>query len=608
MQLYNVILIYLLIGVILNYIFRINFSILSCGIFAWVGKDIKFFRKDLFNILGMYNDSRGGDACGLYYDDNWYKGIGADSKYEKLIVKHNLHNTLKLKKYPLIIGHDRKMSVGHTGIENAQPVVLVTYDTEELLYIHAHNGTISNFRDLAKKYKIDLAVGESDSIAMAKLLDTVGWDVLEEYEGTGAFVMHKKSEPDVLYAFHGRSKQTEYAVAIDERPLAFITFPGKGTYISSDIDHLRNLSIPDKEILPKEFKYNVLYQLQGDSVIELQEIDRSKINIKTSFGKPDVKLGGISKSPLSYGDETVKRAIRYYEGLFRLEDKPAHGVYKVDAWGWPVTHIKYDSEKHYELCFIYGILMRNRESFEKIIEVLRKEVILDAVEFYDSKNWNKIDAIQKLKACALFPFWRYDEEIRFPGFVRPTAWVNTFKNAGHYYFDGVFKPLFANEEYRIFSGEINSVMKFSYLHSITDFIKRRDYAYDVYDFSETTDEDLVDIKNKINGIDKKLIMIPPVIKLDNKKKIGCDKCNAWRSNPKLCESCISDNDHDMDAAYKEYEEQIGAQVIHDSFKVVLDSIDDSIDTYESIAIDLKDDEIEDVIDDFRKIQTKLTKY
>lgn len=609
MQLYNIIIIYLLIGVIINYIFKTNFSILSCGIFAWVGKDIKFFRKDLFNILGMYNDSRGGDACGIYYDDNWYKGVGNDAKYEKLVVKHNLHNTLKLKKYPIIIGHDRKMSVGHTGIDNAQPVVLVPYDSDDILYVHAHNGTITNFRALAKKYNVEVLVGESDSIVMAKLIDTAGWDVLSEYEGSAALVMYKKSEPNVIYAFHGRSKSTEYAVVADERPLAFLTFPGKGTYISSDIDHLRNLSIPDKNILPFEFKYNIVYKLEGDLVTEFHSVDRSAINAKFPVVVVNNRSSITPKSPLSYGDGLPKNAIRYHEGLYRIYDIPAHGTYIVDDWGYPIKNTKFNALRHYEVSFIHGILMKSRESFERMIQVLDGERIFDAAEFYETTNWSKIDAVMKLKMYSLYPFWRFNEDLKFSGYIKSACWINEYKGAGYYYADGIFQPLFSKEQYRLYIGEINSVTTFSYLYTVTDFTKKREFSPDIYDFSETTDEDLKDIKERIYGKDKKIITLPINKKSDTDGNT-CAKCDLWRTDPTFCQNCSWEvNDDDIKNAYKEHEDaKLGCQVIYSTFKPVLSAIDESVDTYDSIAIDLKDDEIEDLIDDFRKIQTKLTKY
>jgi len=632
MQLYNIILIYLIIGIFVNYIFKINFSVLSCGIFAWVGKDIKYFRKDLFNILGMYNDNRGGDACGLYYDDSWYKGIGNTAKYEKLIVENDLHNTLKLKKYPVIIGHDRKTSVGHDTIVNAQPVVLLDFNTEEVLLVQAHNGTITNYRELSKKYSIELITGESDSIAIAKLIDTVGWKVLGEYEGSGAFVINKKDEPNVLYAFHGRSKVTENSTTLtDERPLAYLTFPGKGTFISSDINHLKSISVPKKEIIPCEFRHNILYKLEGDSVIEFLEIDRTTIkpmfkSVTYSSGSSNSAHNTFSKHPISYGDDATKRAIRYYKGLFHINDEPAHGTYIVDAWGWPIVEsIKFSRDKHFELSFIYGILMKNRVSYEIMLKIINDAKINDVDEFYQQRNWWELKLSDNLKKYSLFPFWRYNEIGNFAGFIKPNHWTNIFKQAGYYFFDGNFKPIFSRLDFRVYTGQINSVDEKSVLYSLNDFILKREVDPLVYDFSETSDKKLEQIKSIVYAEDKNStekeassIILPTNLKIVKKNKdkwnmVDCETCGAWKDNPDLCKKCVEQYNPDeeesiVDRAYKQYEEDLGVTVMVDSFKLILDAIDDAIDTYESLAINLKDDDIENILDDFRNLQTKLTKY
>ena len=43
-----------------------------CGIWAYSGKN---FNKYKFNILGIFNDSRGGDSCGLFLSNKKKKQI-----------------------------------------------------------------------------------------------------------------------------------------------------------------------------------------------------------------------------------------------------------------------------------------------------------------------------------------------------------------------------------------------------------------------------------------------------------------------------------------------------------------------------------------------------
>jgi len=147
----------------------------------------------------------------------------------------------------------------------------------------------------------------------------------------------------------------------------------------------------------------------------------------------------------------------------------------------------------------------------------------------------------------------------------------------------------------------------------------------LYDFSETSDKKLEQIKSIVYAEDKNStekeassIILPTNLKIVKKNKdkwnmVDCETCEAWKDNPDLCKKCVEEYNSDeeesiVDRAYKQYEEDLGVTVMVDSFKLILDAIDDAIDTYESLAINLKGDDIEDILDDFRNLQTKLTKY
>ena len=59
-----------------------------CGIFAWAGENVKHFNKAKFDILGIFNDSRGGDSCGVSTDGEIYYGVLTGmKKYSQFIVE-----------------------------------------------------------------------------------------------------------------------------------------------------------------------------------------------------------------------------------------------------------------------------------------------------------------------------------------------------------------------------------------------------------------------------------------------------------------------------------------------------------------------------------------
>ena len=90
-----------------------------CGIAAWAGENPKYFNKYKFDILGIFNDSRGGDSCGISTDGEIYYGLTTlDKKYKDFLVEKNY---LVPKKIPIVIAHTRKSSVGVINMHNAHP-------------------------------------------------------------------------------------------------------------------------------------------------------------------------------------------------------------------------------------------------------------------------------------------------------------------------------------------------------------------------------------------------------------------------------------------------------------------------------------------------------
>lgn len=614
--------------------------ILACGIFAWVGKDIKYFRRDLFNILGMYNDSRGGDSCGVYFDDMWYKGIGTTAKYEKLIPEFDLHNTLKLKINPVIIGHDRKVSVGSNTLVNTQPVILADKD-QNIGYVHAHNGTIGNYEELAKKHNVILENNESDSIAIAKLIDLIGFDILGEYEGTGAFVMYFKNEPNILYAFHGKSKTYANGVAVDERPLAYLNIPGKGTYISSELAHLNNIANPKKDIKPCEFKYNVLYKLEGDTVTEVKEIDRTNIHptvykstklVYTSgYGVgynssryDDYYYGNSSESKTTsknlydYPAALSKNHIRWSAGLYRVDDngKIAHGTYYMTNYGYLCDENKLDKYKDniYELNFIYGILMKDRKSYELLNTFLLLKEITEAKDFYNETTFRINELTSKLKEYSLQPFHRYDVTAKITPILKPNNIPTTSYYQGTYYLSGNFRPILSRYDFRTNAGDIVSYVDDKTMLSIEDFCRDTlifDYDFDVTD-EKTKDQIIAEVSTHWKDL---------FIKSD----FDCRNCNLYNTHPEYCNNyCTSwknveepeksDSDKAYETAYDNYDfmesnKEIAMSLILSNFKELSKPLEDVINTIDDIGttVDL-DSEVLDVVETVKVLSNKLSKY
>lgn len=93
-----------------------------CGIFGYIySKNSKLDKKG-FNILGVNNDSRGGDSCGIFIDGKVEYGVNKTKLYSNFFKESKLLK--ETNKCKIALGHCRKASVGNISLETAQPVVL----------------------------------------------------------------------------------------------------------------------------------------------------------------------------------------------------------------------------------------------------------------------------------------------------------------------------------------------------------------------------------------------------------------------------------------------------------------------------------------------------
>lgn len=521
----NVVLILMLLSSVYNYIFKRNvYSTLNCGIFAWTGVSSDKFSPFIFNVLGVYNDSRGGDSCGVYFNKNSITGIKTDAKYEALVKSQKLHTTIKPGKYPIVIGHCRKASVGAVSELNVQPTLLRNAAKgDKLMYVQAHNGTITNHKELAKKYGIEIIAEESDSVVMAKLIEKVGFDILLEYEGSAAFVMYFVKEPNVLYVFHGESKV--YTMVAEERPLHYIQIPGSGTYISSEAPPLEFIGNGNKAT---SFKYNIVYKLVGDQVEEFKKVERDKAVKKyvpetnvnqRSFDyynkrydgyddeyypykmipektpkKEDLSYLGITKniccsnieiSPYKVGDD---QRIVYQKGFFFKGDKYANGEIATDNWGYcrqsELTPI--NAVPTFKLYFFHGILLINKDSWEMVTREAFLKGATDGKAFYNEFIFNKMTRI--LSSSTVFPFTKLTNNPA-SGYMLPAfVYENDSADRSDTFYKGKFVPLFGDCELHFDNGNLLGFKKLTTRYNIQDLAKDFPELMNL-DFGKDTEEE-----------------------------------------------------------------------------------------------------------------------
>lgn len=388
-----------------------------CGIFGIVSNKVIPFDRRMFCTLGINNDSRGGDSCGIFIDGLTEYGVNDEKYFINFMLKSKLLETVRRCK--CAIGHDRKASVGVVSLETAQPVTFKNADGN-IDFVVIHNGTIHNYLDLADKYIPDIDCSNmTDSQVMATIFYNAGYDCLSEYQGGAVFfiVDYREGEPR-YFAWKGESKKTSYSKDNEdkeERPFFFTT--GRDSIIFSSISTYLYVISPDVWTL----NGNTLTEFVGNDIYVIKEYPRDKVDQsgyqydkgrKKVFTYPinaygrnaNTHVGGRSNYyDDDYDDDELFRYERYWEGyghnhdsnkspfrvvrtidketdralvniqydikedIYTNNEKLCHGEYSVSNYGYgPGYSGNKNNPKHYFWC---GIHLCNRDVYEFLVNM-----------------------------------------------------------------------------------------------------------------------------------------------------------------------------------------------------------------------------------------------
>ena len=427
-----------------------------CGIFGMISKKSKRFNKRAFFTMGVRNDSRGGDSCGVFIDKQVEYGVDKQKMFisffrDSILLKET--NECKVA-----LGHCRKASVGKVSLETAQPVVLTNSDNE-VEFVLIHNGTIHNYEELAKKYipEIDIK-GLTDSQVMARIFYYVGYDCLDEYNGGAVFVIHDYRINKSL-VFKGASKKTTYSKEQEEeRPLYYCFHNGR--FIFSSIFETLYAHYYEEDIYT--LSPNRLMSVSGEKLKLVNEYSREKC----TQNKPYVATASTLYDYDDFYGYSYKVNPVYkikHDGIFYQDkdDKPLHGVFAITEYGYVHPGKKKTTEKYlHEVAFFMGKMLKSPEAFaliNKKYQEANKNITREIQILINIMDFNPFTE-------DLDQFFWYDCD---KGLVHPTGeWIYPmadlyyeFNSRGRYVKEG--KKAYSNwtTDYYMYTYDENEILK-----------------------------------------------------------------------------------------------------------------------------------------------------
>lgn len=399
-----------------------------CGIFGNINSIEKKIDYSLLTLLGVENDKRGGDSCGLFVDDTVEYGIGKQKFFEDFIQTSEIYK--KKKKAKIIMGHDRKASIGAHTIENAHPIIIK--ENDEIKFVFIHNGTLINHRALAAKYLTPLGIDSinfNDSKILAYIIYYVGFEVLSEYNGSAVFVCADYREKSKgVYFFKGASKErcdSKLTEIQEERPFHFLS-EENGFWFSST-EKILDLYFFNTNKSVKTIQSNTVVKYLDNKYSVEYKADRSE-RFQKEFtyltqshyyynedafysNQTNNNIPGVSKKndilKKSSFDEEVLASIPpldyekvlFKEGRYINTAWFLNGVFKINlqkAFGIPRKTIKrkFDGKEEIVIAFFHGYLINSidQEAIEeygaiadafKISPILNKNAFLDQIPNID---------------------------------------------------------------------------------------------------------------------------------------------------------------------------------------------------------------------------------
>jgi hypothetical protein len=402
-----------------------------CGLFGIINRKKRAFDYSTFSVLGVNNDSRGGDSCGIFIDGEYEYGVRDNKLFQDFFTESKI---LKNKKESTIaVGHCRKASVGAINERTAQPVVLKD-KSGRIRFVVLHNGTIYNYKELAQKYIPNIKIDDmTDSQVMARIFYYKGYDVLSEYNGGSVFVIidYRVDSPKCLF-FKGISKRTEYSVKPEEERPLYMTFDdSEDEIVFSSIGKYLDALRRGQKVYTIDGNHLMSYTAE-DGLVDLGVYSRDKaIQTKpykatyySGGGVPTVGFNGVGTTAFGnthvyngyYDSDGVYHQSNYIRAMenftYQLRGVPMNGKYNLTIYGRVIPEADLGKDKNcttHSVWFYNGIPLLNKRCWKYItheeeVSVQRKKTCASVKDFL-------IKNCYLIRYLSLEPFYIDDKNI-----------------------------------------------------------------------------------------------------------------------------------------------------------------------------------------------------
>lgn len=343
-------------------LFNNKSGIFGCGLIAFCPNDGQKANIAYMQLIATFNATRGTDSCGIYMNNTIKKGVGLESDIRDYMINNKVAYAPNCKNKS-IIAHARKSTKGLSNFENAHPFEILSEDKTSKL-VGAHNGTLTNCFELAKRYDVPFVYGDVDSKFIFTVIQkTKSYDILSRYEGAAALVMAYEEEPNTLYVFKGASREYRTSKELsDERPLYLLTRT-EGIYISSMIEPLKIIANGDTSIKIQTFCENMVIKIKDNKLTRVETIDREWVN------EPIVYTPAVAATSNYKENKTYFSSLKTETGTEAKEDKKSDVLNK----RYPRT---------------------NSEMYNEVVYCTSGNIILDNFVYYIGGRYLNMDSLK----------------------------------------------------------------------------------------------------------------------------------------------------------------------------------------------------------------------